>query len=217
MSAWRNMVVILGLMAVPSAWAEELPWQTLATGKLLIKMRNVPNSHAKEFFAEGDMDVPVQDIQNTLMDHENFPHFMPYMKESKTLGAPLPDGGQNVYARLEFPLVASRDYVVRAYLVESVREDGTGNFRNKWHAVNDLIPPRQNVVRVTVNEGTWYATPLGDGSKSRVVYNFRSETGGWVPDFILSLANKTGVTDTFNAVEKESKRRHLTRLAASKR
>jgi hypothetical protein len=210
--------LLWAMLAPATVEADEGPaWTVISTGRWLIKTRPVPNTPARDFWAEGEFAAPVQDIQSTLMEHEHFPRFMPLLKESRTIGQPLDDGSMNVYTRIEPPVVSSRDYVVRVHLVESVREDGSGNFRNQWKSVNELLPERANVVRLKINEGSWYVTPVGDGSRSWAVYKFRTEPGGWIPPFLADLANKTGVTDTLTAVEKEAKRRHKERTAQSGR
>lgn len=153
------------------------------------------------------MAAPVKDIQATIMDPDRYSKFMPYVKESRTVGKPEADGAQYVYTRLDFgSLVTSRDYVVKVYLLQGVNPDGSGEFKNRWIADGDKLPARANSIRVKVNEGTWHVTPKGP-NKSHVVYRFLVDPGGWVPTFAANIGNRKGVTDTFRAVEKEAQRR----------
>lgn len=213
-------VVVLGAVLCPVQGHSKdnvPPWKVILTGRLVVKTRPVPGTPASEFWAEGEMAAPVQDIQSTLVEHEHFPRFMPMVKETRTVGKPLDDGSLHVYTRVEPPMVAHRDYIVRVHLIESVREDGTGNFRNQWAAASHVLPEQPDVVRLKINDGSWYVTPIGDGQKSWVVYRSRTEPGGWVPSFLLDMANKTGVLNSFNAVEKEAQRRALQRKAQTGR
>ena len=204
----------LGLWSVP-ALADE--WETVATGDVLVKSRDKAGTSVREIWAEGTLDAPLQDIQNTLMDPESFPSFMPYVKEGRNIGKPDPDGTTYVYIRLELPMLAARDYVTRVNLDKGVNSDGSGEFRNRWLAVPDKFPSRHNVVRLRINEGSWHVTPQSDG-KCHAVYRFAVDPGGWIPAFAADLGNKSGVTDTFKAVEKEARRRAAARKtqAASK-
>jgi hypothetical protein len=181
---------------------------------IVVKTRPKPGSSIKEVWAEGVMDAHVQDIQNTLMDADTFSKFMPYVKESRKIHKPDPDGGEFVYTRLELPMISSRDYVLKVYLDQSVGVDGTGDFRNRWTAVPDRIPKRHNSVRIRINEGSWHVRPRADG-KSDVVYKFMVDPGGWVPAFAADMGNKRGILETFQAVEKEARRRGTQRGAAS--
>ena len=110
-------------------------------------------------------------------------------------------------------MVDPRDYVLRVWLDEGVATDGSGVFRNHWVASGQKIPARHNVVRLNVNEGSWSVTAR-PGGKSWAVYKFAVDPGGWIPAFAADLGNKSGVTDTFTAVENEGRRRAAERAKA---
>lgn len=202
------MLLVVGLGAQAKA---EVGWETVATAPVLIKARSVPNSGIKEIWAEGELSAPIQDVQSALMDAEHFREFMPYVKESRTIGKPQADGAQYVYTRLDFGTwVSSRDYVVKVTVERSVSRDGTGEFRNRWVAEPDRIPSRANVIRLRVNEGSWHVTSRGP-NRSFVVYRFVVDPGGWIPAFAANAGNKQGVTETFSAVEREAQKRAVAR------
>ncbi|MEW6435426.1 MAG: hypothetical protein AB1730_28350 [Myxococcota bacterium] len=203
-------------LALP-AWGADGDWETVLEGPITIKNRAVPNSAVKEIWAEGDMAAPVQDIQDTLMKPELFRSFMPYLKDSREISKKLEDGSVYVYTLIDLPVVGKRDYIVRVWLREGVKPDGTGTFRNEWKAEPDYLPLRSNITRVRLNTGGWTITPVGDGSKSHVVYQFAVDPGGWVPSFAVNMGNEKGVGDTFRAVEKEAQRRRDERLAKQAR
>ncbi len=205
-------VVLLGTLLLSAVAAAEEAWETVQTRPILIKSREVPGTGVREIWAEGAMNAPVQDIQSVLIDPDSFTTFMPYVKESRSVGPPDPDGGQWVYTRLDFSsLVSSRDYVVKTYVDERVGEDGKGAFRNRWKSDTHKLPKRANVVRLPVNQGSWHITARGP-DKSYAVYRFMVDPGGWIPSFAANLGNTEGVTSTFLAVEKESQRRARDRV-----
>lgn len=207
-----GMALALAL-AGGTAAAADGDWETIVTGPITIKNRSVPDSPIKEIWAEGDMDAPVAELQETLMQPDKFRGFMPFLKDSRELGQKLEDGSVYVYTLIDLPVVGKRDYVVRVWLREGVKPDGTGTFRNEWQAVPDHLPQRSNITRVRVNTGGWTVTPTGDGAKSHVVYRFMVDPGGWVPSWAANMGNEKGVGDTFRAVEKEAQRRRDERLA----
>jgi hypothetical protein len=205
---------LVGLTAVMpgQALATDGDWETIVEGPIVIKNRAVPGTSVKEIWAEGDMNAPVADIQDTLMHPERFRSFMPYLKDSREISKKLEDGSVYVYTLIDLPVVGKRDYVVRVWLRESVKPDGSGSFRNEWKAEPDYLPQRSNITRVRLNTGGWTVTPKGDGT-SHVVYQFTIDPGGWVPSFAVNLGNEKGVGETFRAVEKEAMRRKEERLA----
>jgi hypothetical protein len=198
------------LFPLASAWAGE-QWETIASGALNVKIRDLPNTHFKEVWAEGAIAAPVQDIQAVLMSPNRFPQFMPYVKEAGIIEIQ-PDGTQYVYTRLDLPFLQSRDYVLKVTLVQGVQPDGSGTFQNQWFAVPEKIPKRKRFIRLTHNQGGWVVTALPNG-KSHAVYRFSFDPGGWVPGFVADMGNKQAVQSTYDAVEKEAQRRASVRRA----
>ncbi|MFL5320040.1 MAG: SRPBCC family protein [Myxococcaceae bacterium] len=208
-------VAALAAVVSLSAFAEEGNWETVATGNITVKARTRSGTAIREIWAEGDMDAPVQDIQSTILDPEGYPKFMPYVKECRYLGTKAePDGSRYVYTRLDLPMITSRDYVVKVDVPQKVDGSGKGNFENHWIAAPDKIPSRSNIVRLRVNEGSWLVTPKDNG-KSHVVYKFTVDPGGMVPSFAANMGNKSGISDTFKAVETEAKKRKAARESGS--
>lgn len=207
------MLLTLVLLAA-SAQADDGGWTTVVTGPITVKNRAVAGTELKEVWAEGELAAPAVDVQAALMDVERLRFFMPYVKDARVLGDPLPDGGVYVYTLVNLPVLGRRDYVVLLELKESLGADGGGTFRNEWHAHPDYTPRRQNVIRLTRDDGSWVVTPSGDGSKSWAVYRFLVDPGGWVPTFAANLGNERGVQETWDAVAKEAQRRRDARLDA---
>ena len=207
-------MVFIFLLVASSALAADANdgWTVVLKGPpYTVKNKVRDGSAIKEVWAEGEIAAPVKDIQDTLMTPEKFRNFMPHLKASRTIGAPEADGSFYVYTELELPVITSRDYVEKITVDEGVKADGSGAFRQRWTAVPDKIPERRNLVRVKVNDGSWAVTPLGDGSKSYVVYKFAIDPGGWIPNFAAEMGNAQAVPDTFKAVEKEAQRRFAER------
>jgi hypothetical protein len=220
LNAWgvgmdRLVLAALLMVLAPGTEASGEEWDTVATAPVLIKSRSVPGSDIREIWAEGEVAAPVQDVQATLTDVDRFPDFMPYVKESRTIGKPGPDGVQYTYTRLEFgPWVSSRDYVLKVRVERSVGSDGTGDFRNRWVSDPDRIPSRANIIRLRVNQGSWHVVSSGP-NKSFAVYRFVVDPGGWIPAFAANAGNKQGVTETFKAIELEAQRRAVARRKES--
>ena len=188
--------------------ADKDGWEVVSEGAIVVKNRPRPNSGVTEVWVEGEIAAPVKDIQDAVTKIENFKNFMPHLLEARNLGPPEPDGSQHMYTRLSFPVVSQRDYILRGWVVKSTAPDGSGEFENRWTAVPTRLPERSGVVRIKVNDGGWYVRPKpGDKTKSLVTYKFAIDPGGWIPAFAAKMGNQQGVTETFEAVEKEAQRR----------
>src|SRR5688572_27091181 len=181
-------------------------WETVATRPIVVRVRELKGTTtAREVWAEGTMNASVQDIQAAILDAEAYPRFMPYVKESRTVGQ-VPGGGKLTYTRLDPPFLSPRDYVVKVTVHRSVHADGSGEFLNSWRAVPDVVPGKPGVVRLLLCEGSWRIRPGPDG-RARVVYRAAVDPGGFVPNFLSDMGNRTGIIETFKAVEKEAQRR----------
>ena len=223
--AWAEPDNALAASAAPSAPGVQAPaprtpeeegWELLGTDPVTVRSRTRPGTSVRDLWAEGELNVPAQDIQAALMDNERYPAFMPYCTESRFVGETEPDGGRHVYTRLELPFVAPRDYVVKMHVLQLLSTDGKGAFRNKWEAVPDFLPERQGTVRLRTNDGGWTVLSRGP-SKSYIVYRFSVDPGGMVPAFAANMANRTGVRDTLKGVQKEALRRTEMREAEARR
>ena len=197
---------LLLLLSLPGLAADG-EWQTVVSGPITVKNRTLEGTALKEVWAEGEIAAPALDVQAALMDVPRLRFFMPYMKDAREIGDRLPDGSVYVYTLIDLPVIGKRDYVVRLELKESLAADGTGTFRNEWHAVPDFTPRRHDIIRLERDDGSWVVTPRGDGSKCWAVYRFVVDPGGWVPAFAANLGNERGVKQTWDAVEKEALRR----------
>ena len=211
----RLRSIALALLVALPALAQDGGWQTVVTGPITVKNRALEGTAVREVWAEGEIAAPALDVQGALMDVARLRFFMPYMKDAREIGERLPDGSVFVYTLVELPVVGRRDYVVRLELKESLAADGTGTFRNEWHAHPDRTPRRSGIIRLTRDDGSWVVTPLGDGSKCWAVYRFAVDPGGWVPAFAANLGNERGVKETWDAVTREALRRRQARTSAA--
>lgn len=85
------------------------------------------------------------------------------------------------YEQINPPLVANRDYAVRA---RRLRADD-GSCRMTFEAANELAPAKpEGWVRITKLRGEWRFEPTAAG-KTRVTYVIFSDPGGSLPAFLV--------------------------------
>lgn len=204
--ARAGWVALVGALLWAGAASAEDKWETVLSGPLTVKVR-VLEGGVQEVLAEGEMSADLQAIATALQDPESYPRWMPHVKDCRKLGTPEPDGSQLLYTQVVPPIVSARDYITR------VRAQGSDTaFRQSWVAVNDKLPVRRGITRITRTEGSWTLSARGEG-RTWAVYRFVVDPGGWIPGFVRDAANRQAVPDAFRAVEKEARRRAKAGLA----
>jgi len=192
----------LGLLATGAGAADA--WETVEDGDVVIKVRPRADGVGKEIWAETDLEASAYDIQTALIDAGSFRLFMPYVKESRIVST-AEDGSRVAYAKLNPPVVNSRDYVLHVAEEKRVAEDGTGELLQRWKTVDGVVPVREGVVRLKHNEGSWQVTPRGE-NKAHVVYKFSVDPGGSVPGWLANMGQSDAVEDTLEAVEERAQK-----------
>jgi hypothetical protein len=179
-------------------------WKTVEDEDALIKVRARSDISGKEIWAEKDVEANANDVQTALMDAASFRLWMPYVKESRVVSTN-EDGSRVAYAKLDFPMVDDRDYVIAVVDESRLTEDGQGEYVQRWKVVDAGVPERKGVVRLKHNEGSWQVTSKGE-NKTHIVYKFSVNPGGSIPDWLASFGQKDGVMDTLAAVEKRARK-----------
>jgi len=179
-------------------------WETVEDEDAQIKVRARSDINGKEVWAEKDVEANAYDVQGALMDSASFRLWMPYVKESRVVSTNA-DGSRVAYAKLDFPMVDDRDYVISVVDEKKLTEDGQGEYVQRWKVVDGGLPERKGVVRLKHNEGTWQVTSKGE-NKTHIVYKFSVDPGGSIPDWLASFGQKDGVMDTLEAVEKRAQK-----------
>ena len=179
-------------------------WTEAARGEnLIVYTRPRDGSSLKECKAVGTIDAEPIVVKRVIDDTADYPKFMPYVIESKTISKTA--DGRVGYQRISPPMVGDRDYTVRVKCESRPCPTGGITYCNSWKAANDLGPAEvKGVTRVKVTEGAWLLEPL-PGGKTRATYTIYSDSGGGIPTWILNSANKTAIPKLFEAVRKQCK------------
>ncbi len=181
-------------------------WQSLddRNGVALFSRTRV-GSQLKEFKGTGVIDAPPGAVQKVLEDVANYPKFMPYVAESRTLSQ---EGAKVVaYERLNVPFVANRDYTVQVENGTATGPNGETIYRDSWQTDNEAGPaPRHGVVRVRVNEGSWLLEPAGPGGQTtQATYQIYTDSGGMLPAFLANKASQLIIPKLFEAIRKQAR------------
>jgi hypothetical protein len=168
---------------------------------LVIYCREKKDSRIKEYKATGDIAAPAWVVRNVIDDVENYPHFMPYVKESNVL---VREGESLVtYQRFSTPFVSDRDYILRIRFESRPAAGGGTVYCNKWKAETGYGPEeKRGVIRVKVNEGYWLLEP--EGETTRATYMIFTDPGGSIPAMVINYGNKNAIPKLFASVQKQA-------------
>ncbi|HEY3899856.1 MAG TPA: hypothetical protein VGM54_14650 [Chthoniobacter sp.] len=170
---------------------------------LAVYTRPHEGSSVRECKAVGIIDAEPIVIKRVLDDTNEYPKFMPYVVETKTIRQTADE--RIGYQRISPPIVGDRDYTVRVHYECSRCPTGGMIYCNRWEVANDLGPAEiKGVTRVKITQGSWLLEPVA-GGKTRATYTIYSDSGGGIPTFLLNSANKTALPKLFDAVRKQCK------------
>ncbi|MFN7133852.1 MAG: START domain-containing protein, partial [Myxococcales bacterium] len=195
------------LLTVPAvALAEEEgKWEQKAESDgVVVYTRERKGTDVKEVKAVGVIDAPPQQVFRVLADYERYKEIMPYTDESKVVATEQEGKVVHFYSLINAPFVSKRDYTLRI-VDQSDWKDGAGYLKSYWTSSDKGPPPKDGVVRVQKNEGSWHLEPLDGGKKTRANYWVFTDPGGSLPTFIVNKANSSAIPDVYKALRKHSK------------
>jgi hypothetical protein len=205
--SFARFAILFGCVLLPlAARAAEVVdgWTVINRGdNLTTYTRPRKGSSILECKGVGLIDADPIVVKRVIDDTAEYPKFMPYVVETKTLSN---TGDMRIgYQRLAPPIVGERDYTVRVRCEAKPCPTGGMIYCNRWEAANDLGPAeKKGVTRVKITEGSWLLEPAPDG-KTRATYTIYSDSGGGIPTMILNSANKTAIPKLFEAIRQQSK------------
>lgn len=185
------------LAASPGAWEV-----AAKTDGITVSTRSREGSDIGEVKAIGMIQAPPEKVWKAVRNYENYDKQMPFTEASKVLARDEGDKTILFYSVVNAPLVDRRDYVIKLK-DESEWKDGKGFFKVTWSAAeHPSTPPKQDIVRITVNDGYWLLEPRDEGRATFATYYVYTDPGGSLPRFIVNKANESAVPDVFRAVRK---------------
>lgn len=209
----RPHVLALSLLAVPVSVAAAPAIQATSPGPgweeanrrddLVIFTKDNDAAGVREIRAFGEVDASPKAVFDVVCDFENYPKFMPYLKEARIVKV-VSDTELITYQMLSPPLVSNRDYFIQVKKTPGTEKNGHV-FRSEWKALPDTEPVRDGIVRVRINTGSWQLEPLDGGKRTRITYSLLTHPGGSIPSWVANASNTTAIPDLFAAIRKRAK------------
>ncbi|MEW5854863.1 MAG: START domain-containing protein [Myxococcota bacterium] len=152
------------------------------------------------------MDAPPAAIRDVLLNICDYREQIPYLEicevvrvEGKTAWS---------YSYVDAPVLAPRDYTIARTVETDLAPDGTGTLRITWHEdAQHGPPPREGVVRLRLNSGSWTIRPHDDGKRSRVSYQLRMTPGGNIPAWVARHVQQRTMPTSMALIEESAQRK----------
>ena len=190
------MIVLLLLAPIALAGTDEGHWERVTERDGIVIERRIDDpSPVRELRAKTHSLLAPAAIMATLWKHEDYVHFVPYLRRVDVLR----DEGDSrlVYEQIRVPLVKDRDTVLRFTRSFST---ATGVYEMSSRAVPEEGPPEGNgYVRVRTSQAHWTLAPANDGG-TELTYTLRTDMGGLVPAWIVNAAQKDAVAKLIRAM-----------------
>jgi ribosome-associated toxin RatA of RatAB toxin-antitoxin module len=195
----------LSSLLIATTAVAEPKWEKKSSSEsVTIYNRARPGSGIKELRAEGIIKAPPWVCFNVVDDEGRYAEFMPYTGISKIIEQ-RKDGSKIVYQRIEVPIISDRDYTMIIRNRSTRLADGKIRYKQTWNSANHLGPePKSGVVRVQTNEGYWIFEERADRNETNATYFVYADPGGYLPDFIINLANGNAVPGLFEAIGEQA-------------
>jgi ribosome-associated toxin RatA of RatAB toxin-antitoxin module len=173
-------------------------WKFMAETAGVRTYNRAPSSSSiHEVLAKATIDHPPERLFAVISDYERYPEFMPYVKRSEVVRK------QNdvrwVFQHLVFPFpVSDRQYTIKISDVESRPKDGF--YCVEWSLDKDA-PAKRDVSGITpaFNDGFWILRQLDQG-KTEVSYFLHTDPSGWLPAWIINMANREALPAVMQAL-----------------
>ncbi len=158
-------------------------------------------SPAIDLLAEGDIDAPPSVVRDVVLDYANASRVTDNVAESRVLAKN--DHEIIAYQRLKLPIIANRDFTLRATW-------GTRGPTLLTHfAVDNSRGPaaRDGVVRLSLLQGGWELMPIHDGTATHARYRVQLDLAGSIPRWMVSGGAAKNLPKVFEGVRRLARER----------
>jgi len=159
----------------------------------------VPDSKIKAIKVECEVTATASQLVTILMDIKNAPEWV-YHTKSCALVKQVSPSELYYYSEVTLPWPAeNRDFVSHLMVTQDpdtkiVTVDGP--------VVNDLVPQKDKIVRISHSNGKWVITPLGNG-QIKIEYSLHVDPGGDLPVWLINMFATEGPMQIFKNLKAE--------------
>ena len=195
----QKMMIVFMLLPILSIQAQNGWKERKDEDGIKVYTKEVGDSDFDSFKAEMTVKTTVKDVVSLLQDVKNYSKIFPDLSESKVLKRE-GDTVQYQYTRTAAPWpVSDRDGI---YKMIFHTNRNTGAVNTEAYAVPDMLPEKEDVVRIRKSRAYWRITPKANGMV-QIEYEVHADPGGNIPSWLANEAAVNVPFDTFKNLKKE--------------
>jgi len=208
---FSDNVGLLKKILSPEGWEEV----TVKSDSLIVYKKKIDGIDIPVFKASAITEIHMEGIIDAILDADGQEKFLKdsHLKESQLLGYSIKDT-TFLYQILDLPIISDRHYITKNY---------TDTIAPNHYQLNWMINSDQNFllfdefieskreehgdpIFIVDGVGSWEVKAL-NYDQTLVSYYVLIDPGGWIPDYLVSYANKALGPDTVLLMLKEGKKR----------
>ncbi len=201
---------ILFLIATffPFTLHAEAPWKEVShKDGIRVWSRKLPGTNLVEFKGQGLADSSIKDIFAVLYDSDHKLDLLSQSEEYRLVE--IHSKTQfTIYNHIKSPflLVSDRDVVLKTDMVFDPKNKML--ITPFWNISHPSIPARNGIERMPKCRGSWTLEYKGP-NKTLITYEVESDPGGWVPSWVVNIANKKLPHQTIANMRRQAKKKHI--------
>jgi ribosome-associated toxin RatA of RatAB toxin-antitoxin module len=171
--------------------------------------RKAAGSGIREVLAKATIDHPPERLFGVISDYDRYADFMPYVKRSESVRKE--DGVRWVFQHLVFPFpISDRYYTIKLSDLGSRPKDG-------FYCIEWTLDKQETVKRAApgitpaFNDGLWILRQLEESKKTDVSYFLHTDPSGWLPAWMINMANREALPAVLQAVQQRAGHRQTER------
>jgi hypothetical protein len=169
--------------------------------ELVVYRKSVEGSPVLAYQGVAIIDAPISKVIGVIRDIDRRPEWANRIAEARVLKTHS-DHERTEYVRTEVPWpFQDRDFVYRA----GIRFDPTAkSVTVDIRSVEDpATPPRDGLVRGLIHDGSFTATAIDSGKRTKIVAKAHAEPRGNIPTWIVNLVQKTFPKKTIQGLSRQ--------------
>lgn len=190
--------LLLGASPSPGAGASPGPGYVRVAQEGGVTVYRKEGTPLIDILAEGVIPAPPERVREVLLDYPRHPEFLQRIPEVRVLARD--PGSMLVYQRIDLPVLADRDMVLRVTWGEGPGGALFTHFASV--GAEAPVPPRRGLVRVTTHEGGWRLRPISVAGRPATLarYQMHIDLGGSLPLWMARSQAGKDVPGLFAAI-----------------
>lgn len=179
-------LLIISTLATPALAQDVGPWKKVRDrNNITVFNRTTSEALFKEFKGVTKVDATIEQIVGILTNPTLCTQWMTYCEDSYFIDPPAGDPASFVYTVTDSPWpAADRDVV----LASEHFPNTDGAYVIRFNARPEVLPQREDFIRIELLRGTWTLKPEQDGT-TRIIYQVLCNPGGNIPPWLINIGS----------------------------